>query len=216
MTEPCAAIVDDDEVIRDALLFLAASRGLNARGYPSAEAFLSVFTPEMRGCVLTDIRMGGMSGLELFDQLKARGSVLPVIVLTGHGDVPMAVGALQRGVFDFVEKPFNDNSLIDKLFIAMARNADKAAAESERQSVMRRLARLSERERAVMALLLEGLMNKVIAGKLDVAMRTVEAHRASVFEKMEVRSAVSLANLLTRHDLPGSTTTVPQSLALKE
>jgi two-component system, LuxR family, response regulator DctR len=152
--------------------------------------------------VLTDIRMGGMSGLELFDQLKARGSLLPVIVLTGHGDVPMAVGALQRGVFDFVEKPFNDNSLIDKLFIAMARNADKAAAQAERQSVLQRLARLSEREREVMALLLEGLMNKVIAGKLDVAMRTVEVHRASVFEKMQVRSAVSLANLLARHDLP--------------
>ncbi|XYJ11278.1 response regulator transcription factor [Telluria sp. B2] len=189
-------IVDDEEVIRDALAWLAQSRGLNARGYAGGQAFLdSVGEPDPSGdCVLLDVRMPDMNGVAVFDQIIGRGLLprLPVIFLTGHGDVPMAVDSLKRGAFDFFEKPFNDNQLMDRVDQALA--ASRAAAASDQ--VRARLATLSAREREVLDLILAGKMNKVVADELGISMRTVEVHRAHIFDKMQVKTAVELAGLL--------------------
>jgi len=189
-------IVDDEEVIRDALAWLAQSRGLSARGYAGGQAFLdSVGDADLEGdCVLLDVRMPDMNGVAVFDQLIGRGLLprLPVIFLTGHGDVPMAVDSLKRGAFDFFEKPFNDNQLMDRVDQALA--ASRAAAVSDQ--VRARLATLSAREREVLDLILAGKMNKVVADELGISMRTVEVHRAHIFDKMQVKTAVELAGLL--------------------
>ncbi len=189
-------VVDDDAALRDALSFLLRSRGVEAVGFASAEAFLDAYHPELRGCVLTDVRMGAISGLELFAQLAEAGSALPCIILTGHGDVPMAVEALKKGARDFVEKPFDGNLLVDKLIAAMLDDAKAAESGRSRQTLAERIGTLSVREQEVMGLIQAGKLNKVIADDLGIALRTVEAHRAKIFEKMGVRSAVELANLL--------------------
>jgi len=193
-------IVDDEDVIRDALEWLAQSRGLAARGHAGGQAFLDALTERPDAddasgdCVLLDVRMPGMNGIAVFDQLVARGLLarLPVIFLTGHGDVPMAVDSLKRGAFDFFEKPFNDNQLMDRVEEAMAASRKAAGAAA----VHARLATLSAREREVLDLILAGNMNKVVADKLGISMRTVEVHRAHIFDKMQVKTAVELAGLL--------------------
>jgi two-component system response regulator DctR len=193
-------IVDDEDVIRDALEWLAQSRGLSTRSYAGGQAFLDALSSsgahaDDRGeCVLLDVRMPGMNGIAVFDQLVARGLLarLPVIFLTGHGEVPMAVDSLKRGAFDFFEKPFNDNQLMDRVEEALARSRQAAAAGAVRE----RLATLSAREREVLDLILAGNMNKVVADKLGISMRTVEVHRAHIFDKMQVKTAVELAGLL--------------------
>jgi two-component system, LuxR family, response regulator DctR len=191
-----AHIVDDDEAIRDALCWLFESRGVSTQSWPSAVGFLADYHPEMVGCLVLDIRMEGLSGLELFDQLLGRGCPMPVIFLTGHGDVPLAVAALKKGAYDFIEKPFNDNELVNRVLEALAIDKARRAAIASQASVASRLATLSTREREVMDLILCGKLNKVIADQLDIAIRTVEVHRAHVFEKMGVKSAVELAQLL--------------------
>lgn len=196
MTEPQVYVVDDDAALRHALTFLLSSRNVKTSTFPSGEAFLEVFSPELRGCVLTDIRMDGISGLELFSRLSEAGSRLPCIVLTGHGDVPMAVEALKKGVRDFIEKPFDANDLVDKLIVAMADDLARAEQDAVRQTYADRMVTLSEREQEVMQLLVAGKLNKVIAEELTIAVRTVEVHRARIFEKMGVRSAVELVNLI--------------------
>ncbi|GAB3462689.1 response regulator [Massilia terrae] len=190
-------IVDDEDVIRDALAWLAQSRGLAAQGYASGEDFLAAAglgTDPVGDCVLLDVRMPGMNGIAVFDQLVARGLLprLPVIFLTGHGDVPMAVDSLKRGAFDFFEKPFNDNDLMDRVEQALA--ASLRAGHTA--AVRARLATLSAREREVLDLILAGKMNKVVADELGISMRTVEVHRAHIFDKMQVKTAVELAGLL--------------------
>ncbi|RJG03722.1 response regulator transcription factor [Noviherbaspirillum sedimenti] len=191
-------IIDDEEVIRDALLWLAGSRAIAATAYDSAAAFLAALEAlrfDAGGdCLLLDVRMPALSGGALFDILVARGMTrqLPAIFLTGHGDVPMAVDLLKRGAFDFFEKPFNDNKLMDRVQEALAASRD---AQVQAQ-VQARLASLSARERKVLDLILAGKMNKVIADELGISMRTVEVHRAHVFEKMQVKTAVELAGLL--------------------
>jgi two-component system response regulator DctR len=189
-------IVDDEDVIRDALAWLAQSRGLAARGYAGGQEFLdSVGAPDLEGdCVLLDVRMPDMNGIAVFDQIIGRGWLarLPVIFLTGHGDVPMAVDSLKRGAFDFFEKPFNDNQLMDRVDQALA--SSRAAASAAQ--VQARLATLSAREREVLDLILAGKMNKVVADELGISMRTVEVHRAHIFDKMQVKTAVELAGLL--------------------
>jgi two-component system response regulator DctR len=196
MTHDFVHIVDDDDAIRDALSWLFQSRKVATAEYDSAEAFLAAWSPAMTGCVLLDLRMDGMSGLELFDRLRELACSLPVIFLTGHGDVPVAVDALKKGAFDFVEKPFNDNELVDKVVAACALSAQRRTKDAERLSVAARLATLSPRERAVMDQILSGRLNKQIADELGISMRTVEVHRAHVFDKMAVRSAVELAQLM--------------------
>lgn len=192
-------IVDDEEVIRDSLLWLARSRAITATAYASAADFLAVIEGrtvfDAQGeCLLLDVRMPDMSGIALFDLLAGRGLTqqLPVIFLTGHGDVPMAVDTLKRGAFDFFEKPLNDNTLMDR--------AQEALLISREASIMaeihHRLETLSAREREVLNLILEGKMNKIIADDLGISMRTVEVHRAHIFDKMQVKTAVELARLL--------------------
>lgn len=195
---PHAYLVDDDEAIRDSLGWLLQSRGVNCTTYASAEDFLDAWRPSLTGCILLDIRMAGMSGPELFDRLRERGSTLPVIFLTGHGDVPMAVSALKNGAFDFVEKPCNDNELVDRVIAAVKLDESQRADAFSADSVNARLATLTARERQVMELVLAGKLNKVIADDLQISMRTVEVHRANVFEKMGIRTAVELAQLMTR------------------
>ena len=189
-------VVDDDDAIRDALTWLLGSRGVPARAWASAEAFLAEYSDGMRGCLVLDVRMGGMSGVELYDRLLERGCRLPVIFLTGHGDVPLAVGALKKGAFDFVEKPFNDNDLVDRIVAAVHHDETLSLKAQTEATVAARLAGLTQREREVMERVLAGDYNKMIADALGIAVRTVEVHRARIFEKMGVRSAVELAQLL--------------------
>lgn len=208
---PVVHLVDDEAVVRNAIAWLLRTRRLLAESHESAEAFEAML--DARGdalldapsCVLLDMRMpGGMSGLQLFERLIARNllQAMPVIFLTGHGDVPTAVESIQRGAFDFVEKPFSDNSLVDR--IERALQASRACLEGRRAGALLRLrlGELTEREREVMQLVVDGRPNKLIAHALDISVRTVEVHRARVFDKMGVKSAVELANLLREHAEP--------------
>ena len=195
-------IVDDDDSVREALAWLLRSRHLLSESYAGAEEFEATlqagFTPDAPCCLLLDVRMPGMSGLVLFDRLIERGLVqaMPVIFLTGHADVPMAVDMVKRGAFDFCEKPFSDNALVDRVEQAIRRSDEVLSTRREKARLHSRLADLTERERDVMRLVVEGLPNKLIADQLSISVRTVEVHRARVFDKMEVKSAVELANLL--------------------
>ncbi len=199
-------IVDDDAGVREALAWLLRSRRLPSQSFDSADAFAdlintphsSPWRPTQPGCLLLDVRMPGMSGLALFELLIERQllDVLPVIFLTGHADVPTAVDSVKRGAFDFCEKPFSDNALVDRIEQALARSAQTLQTLRSKQSLQHNLADLTERERDVMHLVVEGLPNKLIADQLDISVRTVEVHRARVFDKMNVKSAVELANLL--------------------
>ncbi|MES2243821.1 MAG: response regulator [Pseudomonadota bacterium] len=195
-------IVDDDASVREALAWLLRSRRLTSETFASAEAFderisgaSAISSPS---CALLDVRMGGMSGLAMFEKLIGYGLLptLPVIFLTGHADVPTAVDAVKRGAFDFCEKPFSDNVLVDRIEQALMQSAAALADRSKHTSLQARLEGLTERERDVMALVVEGLPNKLVADQLDISVRTVEVHRARVFDKMQVKSAVELANLL--------------------
>jgi two-component system response regulator DctR len=198
-------IVDDDAGVREALAWLLRSRRLPSQSFESADDFVDflqidsqTWQPKQPGCLMLDVRMPGMSGLALFEQLKEKQllDVLPVIFLTGHADVPTAVDSVKRGAFDFCEKPFSDNALVDRIEQALARSAQTLAAQRAKQNLQANLADLTERERDVMRLVIEGLPNKLIADQLDISVRTVEVHRARVFDKMNVKSAVELANLL--------------------
>lgn len=191
-----AYLVDDDAAIRDALSWLLRSRGIESRAWDSAEAFLADYQADMSGCLILDIRMQAMTGLELFDHLLARDCRLPVIFLTGHGDVPMAVKTLKKGAFHFLEKPFDDNDLADRVIEALDLDAERRKRGESANLVQRRLDNLTAREKEVMQGIVAGKLNKVIAGDLNISMRTVEVHRAHIFEKMAVRSAVELTQLL--------------------
>lgn len=198
MSEVLVHIVDDEEAIRDSLAWLFASRGIRAASYASGEAFLDAQAAGVRGVVILDLRLGGLSGIEVLDRLVEREANLPVIMLSGHGDVPLAVSALKRGAMDFLEKPFNDNQLVDRIVELLAVEEARQAALETRLVLKDRLATLSDRERAVMELMIRGRLNKQIAGDLGIAMRTVEVHRARVLEKMGVRNGIELAALLAR------------------
>lgn len=201
-------VVDDDAEVRDALAWLLRSRRLTSHGFESAESFwahaCSGVLQIQPSCLLLDVRMPGMSGLALFDQLveKKLHHTMPVIFLTGHGDVPMAVGAVKRGAFDFCEKPFSDNALVDRIEQALRLSQDQVAEVQAQGKLRRRLSELTERELEVMQLVVDGLPNKRIADQLDISVRTVEVHRARVFDKMDVRSAVELSNMLRAPEAP--------------
>jgi two-component system response regulator DctR len=199
-------IVDDDAEVREALAWLLRSRRVLSEAYASAEAFELMLAERATAglpqrqpcCLLLDVRMPGMSGLALFDNMVARGDTagIPVIFLTGHADVPTAVATVKRGAFDFCEKPFSDNQLVDRVQAALALSARHLQACQARHLLQDRLAELTERERDVMRLVVEGLPNKLIADQLEISVRTVEVHRARLFDKMQVKSAVELANML--------------------
>lgn len=195
-------IVDDDDSVRDALAWLLRSRQLASERFADAEDFAAMldagFDPVQPCCLLLDVRMPGMSGLALFERIAGRrlAEAMPVIFLTGHADVPTAVDMVKRGAFDFCEKPFSDNALVDRVEQALQKSAQVQAARRQRSQVAARLADLTERESDVMRLVARGLPNKLIADQLAISVRTVEVHRARVFDKMEVKSAVELANVL--------------------
>ena len=201
-TDANVFIVDDDAGVRDALAWLLRSRRLLSSTFASAEEFEAVlaggFRPQQACCLLLDVRMPGMSGLALFEKIAERSlaQAMPVIFLTGHADVPTAVDMVKRGAFDFCEKPFSDNALVDRIEDALRRSAAVLAAQKEKGLLQGRLADLTERERDVMRLVARGLPNKLIADQLAISVRPVHFHRARVFDKMEVKSAVELANLL--------------------
>jgi len=202
--DACVFIVDDDAGVREALAWLLRTRRLPSQLFEGAEAFQAMVEttalPQQPCCLLLDVRMPGTSGLALFDWLVGRGlhQAMPVIFLTGHADVPTAVDAVKRGAFDFCEKPFSDNALVDRIEQALAKSTQIVTARRETARLQERLTELTERERDVMRLVVEGLPNKLIADQLDISVRTVEVHRARVFDKMEVKSAVELANLLRK------------------
>jgi two-component system response regulator DctR len=201
-------VVDDEEVVRDALSWLLRSRRLLPRAYASADEFWAAIEKndvrtDSPGCLLLDMRMPGMNGMALFERLIERRwtSLLPVIFLTGHADVATAVMAVKRGAFDFVEKPFSDNALVDRVVEALGRSAAALERLRERDALRKHLSDLTERELEVMRLVTAGRANKQIADELDISVRTVEVHRARVFDKMDVKSAVELANLLRGAEL---------------
>lgn len=197
-------LVDDDASVREALAWLLRSRRLPSEHFGSADAFaqrLASLTPaehDLARCLLLDVRMPGTSGLELFDQLVAHELLgeMPVIFLTGHADVPTVVDLIKRGAYDFCEKPSSDNALVDRIEGALAQSRATIARRLARARITEQVAELSQREREVMQHVVEGLPNKLIADQLAISVRTVEVHRARVFEKMAVKSAVELANLL--------------------
>ncbi|MFM1907169.1 MAG: hypothetical protein RLZZ591_846 [Pseudomonadota bacterium] len=195
-------IVDDDASVREALAWLLRSRRLNSEPFDGADAFWTMleagFQLRQPSCLMLDVRMPGLSGLALFDRLVERGLHLglPVIFLTGHADLPTAVAAVKRGAFDFCEKPFSDNALVDRIEQALAQSQAVLDQQRSQAVLQQRLADLTDRERDVMRLVVEGLPNKLIADQLDISVRTVEVHRSRLFEKMDVKSAVELANVL--------------------
>jgi two-component system, LuxR family, response regulator FixJ len=199
--EPTVFVVDDDEGVRNSLRFLLKSVGLSAHTLASAADFLATYRPREPGCLVLDVRMPGMSGLELQQQLNLRGAVIPVIFITGHGDIPMAVEAMQQGAFDFLQKPFRDQDLIDRIQRALERDARNRAALVEHDSIRKRLESLTPREHEVLVLMTRGKPNKVMAAELGVSQRTVEIHRARVMEKSGATSIAQLVRMVM--DLEG-------------
>jgi FixJ family two-component response regulator len=194
--DPLVFVVDDEPAIRDSLALLLRSVGLPTRTFDSAQAFLDAFQPVPNACLLADVRMPGMSGLELQETLRTRGLKVPVIVLTGHGDIAMAVRAMKAGAADFIEKPYNDQVLIDSVNRALAASRSaQGSPPADRAGIEARIATLSPREREVMQFVIEGKPNKVIATRLGLSTRTVEVHRAKVMEKMQAASLAELVRM---------------------
>ena len=196
-TEPVVHVIDDDEAARHSLKFLIDCARLRVRAYPSALDFLKAVPAMEHGCIVTDVRMPGMSGVELIGRLKELGVTDPVIVITGHADVPMAIEAMKQGVADFIEKPFSDDTILNAIRSALARQAGRDQLQAEREEIAARLATLSQREREVLDGLVEGHANKVIAFDLDISARTVEVYRANVMTKMKAGSLSELVRMVT-------------------
>ncbi len=190
--EPLVYVVDDDEAVRDSLTLLLKAVGLASQTFSSAAQFLNDYDPEQHGCLVADIRMPGLSGLDLQDELNRRGAHIPLIFITGHGDVPMAVDAMKSGALDFIEKPFRDQDLLDRVQQALAWDKERRIENLKTLAIRERLATLTPRETEVMECVVQGQANKVIAMDLGVSQRTVEIHRARVMEKMAVRSVAKL------------------------
>ena len=193
---PTVFIVDDDAAVRNSLRLLVKSVGLTAAAFVSAQEFLATYDPHQPGCLVLDVRMPGMSGLDLQQQLNLRGAVIPVIFITGHGDIPMAVEAMQHGALDFLPKPFRDQDLIDRIQRALEKDRETRAALGQRARNRERLASLTPREREVLTLVATGKANKAMAAELGLSQRTVEIHRARVMEKMGASSVAQLVRMV--------------------
>jgi FixJ family two-component response regulator len=193
---PVVMVVDDDGGVRNAMRALLKSVGLSATLFASAQEFLAGYDPQQPGCLLLDIRMPGMSGMELQQELNLRGAVVPVIFMSGHADIPMAVEAMQHGAFDFLQKPFRDQDLLDRIQRAIAKDGERRVALGERTRINARLESLTDREREVLDLLTKGKQNKMIAQDLGVSPRTIEIHRARVMEKMDAQSIAELVRMM--------------------
>ena len=204
MNEPFVHVIDDDEAMRDSLSFMLDAAGLRSRAWESAAAFLAGLDKVERGCIVTDIRMPDMTGLELVDRLKAAGQPDPVIVITGHADVPLAVEAMKAGVVDFIEKPFDNQRLLNAVRAALAQGTSEDGAaqqdNEERRRILERIESLSARERQVLDGLVAGQANKIIAFDLEISPRTVEVYRANVMTKMQARSLSELVRMVIAAD----------------
>ena len=192
---PLVCVVDDDEAMRDSLRWLVESAGYRTATYASAERFLACHRAAGAACLVLDVRMQGMTGLELQQELARRGQALPIIFVTGHGDIPMAVTALKNGALHFLEKPFDDSELLKLIEQAANGAGTQAHAQAQRRRAAARLATLTQREREVLELVVAGRKNKQIAEALQISVKTVEAHRAHAMEKMEVGSVAELVQL---------------------
>ena len=199
-TAPIVYIVDDDEAVRGSLRMLMRSVGLQAQALGSAREFLDAYDRRQSGCLVLDVRMPGMSGMELQQQLNQRGATIPVIFISGHGDVPMAVEAMQHGAFDFLQKPFRDQELLDRVQRALAQDAQSRASLAAGAQIRERIESLTPRELQVMQLVTQGKANKVVGATLGVSQRTVEIHRARVMEKMGASSLAHLVRMVIEAD----------------
>lgn len=194
MAEPVVYLVDDDEAVREAMTWLLGTVGLAVRPFASGQEFLDALGPvDAPGCIVLDVRMPGKSGLEVQQELKAASCPLPIIILTGHGDAPMAARAIKDGAFDFLEKPFNNQALLDTIQKAIHESEARIRARQHRDEIARRIESLSEREHQVLGLIIKGKSNQEMADELDISRRTVEVHRANLMEKM---AATSIADLM--------------------
>lgn len=190
-------VIDDDEGARHSLEFLLDCSGIRVRSFPSADEFLKSSPPLSRACIVTDVRMPGLSGIQLTEELKRRGSNAPIIVMTGHADVPLAIQAMKAGVADFIEKPFDDDVMLSAIRKALAEDAGDRAIHEEQQSILHRMSSLSGREREVLDGLVAGAANKVIAYDLGISARTVEVYRANVMVKMQAKTLSDLVRMAT-------------------
>ncbi len=193
--ETVVHVIDDDDAVRDSLAFLLETADLKVKTHDSARRFLDQVSGAMAGCVITDIRMPEMTGLELVHRLNALGVDLPVIVITGHADVPLAVEAMRAGVVDFIEKPFDDKTILAALRSALSRGHDQQEQATERAAIVQRLASLSTRERQVLNGLVAGKSNKLVAQALAISPRTVEVYRANLMTKMNAESLPDLVRM---------------------
>ncbi|MFT6311475.1 MAG: FixJ family two-component response regulator [Porticoccus sp.] len=194
--DPKVYIVDDDEAVRESLALLLDSMDQNCQSFNSAVGFLDSYSGNMTGCLVLDIRMPGMNGLELQKQLNVQGCILPIIFVTGHGDVPMAVEAMQHGAVDFIQKPYREQDLLDKINMALALDETNREALEHRHKIIEKLAALTPREKQVMEMMVDGKANKVIAIDLGISQRTVEIHRSRVMEKMATNSLAHLVKMV--------------------
>lgn len=195
-SDPVVFVVDDDEAVRDSLGMLMRSVGLAVETFSSASEFLERFDAGRTGCLVLDVRMPGMSGIELQERLVARKATIPIIFITGHGDVPMAVHALRTGAVDFIQKPFSDQALLDRIQQALAQHLREQKKSARKGTLREKIARLTPREKEVMQMVTGGKPNKVIAIDLGVSERTVEIHRARVMEKMQASSLPDLVKMV--------------------
>jgi FixJ family two-component response regulator len=198
-------VVDDDAGVRNAMRSLLKSVGLTSALFASAQEFLDAYQPSQRGCLVLDIRMPGMSGMELQQQLNIRGAVIPVIFMSGHADIPMAVEAMQHGAFDFLQMPFRDQDLLDRIQRAIVRDTEMRQSLGEHARIKAHLESLTPREREVLDLMTQGKQNKVVGQELGVSPRTIEIHRARVMEKMGAHSVAELVRMMLdlQHNSPG-------------
>ena len=194
--EPIVFIIDDDDEVREAIAFLMESVGLQAETYSSAELFTDDFNPTRSGCIILDIRMKGMSGLMLQEHLSKQEIYPPIIFITGHGDVPMAVKAIKAGAIDFIQKPFNDQVLLESVYHAIEEDEKRRGKALQHAEINDKLKRLTPREREVLDLVVKGHRNKIIADELSISQSTVEVHRSRAMEKMEAKSLSDLMRMM--------------------
>lgn len=195
--EETVFIIDDDEAVRDSTEMLVMSVGLKAKTFKSALEFLEHYSEQLFGCLILDVRMPKMDGLELQDELNSRNSTLPIIFISGHGDIPMAVKAIRKGAADFIAKPFRDQELLDSLQKALRENEKAFIKHNSEQETYAKLATLSAREKQVLTQMIDGHANKVIAADLNISQRTVEVHRAHVMDKMRMKSLAQLVKAIS-------------------
>ena len=192
---PTVFVIDDDPAVRQSVCWLVESGGRHVVAFESAQAFLDSYTPEQNGCVVTDVRMPGMSGLQLQEELFDRGCTIPVIIMTAYGDVATAVRAMKAGAIDFLEKPYNDQALLDLIEEAVHKDDDIRREQMHGEAVRAKFNRLTQREQQVMRLVVQGQSNKMMADQLEITTKTIEAHRSKVMEKMEASSVAELTQL---------------------